>query len=98
MQLIKIDKNQENTYNQFIGAHKYGHFMQTTHWSEFKSAFGWENLGQYLIKEGTGEPLAAFPLLVRKKFGIKILYLPRGPVLMRITNRWQNFSLVHCVK
>lgn len=54
--------------------------MQTTLWAEFKSAFGWQNYGQYLVEADDGQALAAFSLLVRKKLGIKIFYIPRGPV------------------
>jgi lipid II:glycine glycyltransferase (peptidoglycan interpeptide bridge formation enzyme) len=44
--------------------------MQTREWAEFKSHFGWEYLKQY----------TDFSILKKSKFGISILYIPRGPL------------------
>jgi peptidoglycan pentaglycine glycine transferase (the first glycine) len=65
-------------YHQFIAGHELGHFMQTAYWAELKSAFGWQNLGQYIIEDGSVK--AAFSILKKSKLGINILYIPRGPV------------------
>ena len=66
-------------YNEFVAQAVHGHFMQTTHWRDIKCAFGWQDGGQYIL-EKDGKIAAVFSMLLRSKFGVKILYVPRGPL------------------
>jgi lipid II:glycine glycyltransferase (peptidoglycan interpeptide bridge formation enzyme) len=77
--LLEKSSNLE-AYKQFIRRSISGHFMQTTDWSDFKSRFGWDNsAGQYIVKKDD-VLVAAFSILIKSKMGIRILYVPRGPV------------------
>lgn len=67
------------TFNTYIENSPYGHFMQTSSWSDLKKNFGWKHLGYYFIQEAN-TTIGAFSVLLKQKFGIKILYIPRGPV------------------
>ncbi|MDR1997263.1 MAG: peptidoglycan bridge formation glycyltransferase FemA/FemB family protein [Candidatus Margulisbacteria bacterium] len=66
-------------YNAFVERAEHGHFMQTSYWRDLKTAFGWRDAGQYVL-EKDGQIAAACSVLLRSKFGIKILYVPRGPL------------------
>ncbi|GBR73019.1 putative methicillin resistance protein [Candidatus Termititenax aidoneus] len=75
--LRKINENETARYNAFVAQAAQGHFMQTTYWRDLKCAFGWQDAGQYIL-EKDGQIIAGFSLLLRAKFGLKILYAPRG--------------------
>ncbi|MDR1453543.1 MAG: aminoacyltransferase [Candidatus Margulisbacteria bacterium] len=77
--LRQINENETARYNAFVAQAARGHFMQTTHWRDLKCAFGWQDAGQY-VREKDGQICAGFSLLSRAKFGLKILYAPRGPL------------------
>ncbi|GBR76524.1 putative methicillin resistance protein [Candidatus Termititenax persephonae] len=67
------------SYHAFVERAERGHFMQTTYWRDLKTNFGWQNGGQY-VWERDGQIAAAFSVLQRAKWGVKILYVPRGPL------------------
>lgn len=77
MQIEKVTNLEE--YNTLIKCSVSGHFMQSTYWSELKSRFGWGMVGHYLIKDGN-RVVGCFTILKKSKFGITILYVPRGPI------------------
>jgi serine/alanine adding enzyme len=77
MEIKKVTNVEE--YNSLIRCSVSGHFMQSTYWSDLKAKFGWGTLGQYLIMDGE-RAVGAFSILKKSKFGITILYMPRGPI------------------
>jgi len=86
MEMIKAANEQEKeTYNNLINNAEKGHFMQTSYWADFKAQFGWQNCGQYLVKD-EDKVVAAFSILKRTKMGITILYLPRGPLVLSMSH------------
>lgn len=54
-----------------------GHFLQSWGWGEFKSKFGWDVTR---IAAGSGSAPAVAQILVRRKAGVSVGYIPRGPV------------------
>lgn len=54
-----------------------GHFLQSWGWGEFKSKFGW-GVARVAV-DGAAEPAVA-QMLVRRKAGVSVGYIPRGPV------------------
>ena len=54
-----------------------GHFLQSWGWGEFKSKFGWD-VARVAVDGAAGPGLAQ--MLVRRKAGVSVGYIPRGPV------------------
>jgi lipid II:glycine glycyltransferase (peptidoglycan interpeptide bridge formation enzyme) len=54
-----------------------GHFLQSWGWGEFKSKFGWDVAR---VAAGDGATPALAQMLVRRKAGASVGYIPRGPV------------------
>lgn len=54
-----------------------GHFLQSWGWGEFKSQFGWD-VARVAAEEGAAPAVAQ--MLVRRKAGVSVGYIPRGPV------------------
>ena len=54
-----------------------GHFLQSWGWGEFKSQFGW-SVARIAVTGDAGPALAQ--MLVRRKAGVSVGYIPRGPV------------------
>lgn len=54
-----------------------GHFLQSWRWGEFKSKFGWDVTR--IAVDGGAEPAVA-QMLLRRKAGVSVGYIPRGPV------------------
>lgn len=54
-----------------------GHFLQSWGWGEFKRKFGWDVTR--VAAEGSTAPATA-QILMRRKAGVSVGYIPRGPV------------------
>ena len=54
-----------------------GHFLQSWGWGEFKSKFGWDVAR---VAAGGGSEPALAQMLLRRKAGVSVGYIPRGPV------------------
>jgi peptidoglycan pentaglycine glycine transferase (the first glycine) len=54
-----------------------GHFLQSWRWGAFKSKFGWDVVR---IAAKDGADMAVAQMLIRRKAGVSVGYLPRGPV------------------
>lgn len=65
------------------------HVLQTEEWAEVKAANGWESI-PCLWQDASGQVQAAALVLERKvsPFRLKVLYVPRGPLL-----DWSNQAL-----
>jgi len=76
-----IEADEEKRFDEFIGSHPKGHFLQSFGWGEVKASTGWQPLR--LVLEEHGDIVAAVSLLKRRLPYIKksIIYAPRGPVV-----------------
>ncbi|HEY1011280.1 MAG TPA: peptidoglycan bridge formation glycyltransferase FemA/FemB family protein [Herpetosiphonaceae bacterium] len=54
------------------------HLLQSSQWGEFKGRFGWRP--QRLALRGPGGFVAGAQILWRSQWGLKIAYVPRGPL------------------
>jgi peptidoglycan pentaglycine glycine transferase (the first glycine) len=54
-----------------------GHFLQSWGWGEFKSKFGWDVTR---VAAADSAAPAAAQMLIRRKAGVSVGYIPRGPV------------------
>lgn len=54
-----------------------GHFLQSWGWGEFKRGFGWD-VSRVAVGEGAHPAVAQ--ILFRRKAGMSVGYIPRGPV------------------
>lgn len=63
-------------WNQAVLANG-GHFLQSWGWGEFKSKFGWDVAR---VAASANAVPAVAQMLVRRKAGVSVGYIPRGPV------------------
>jgi lipid II:glycine glycyltransferase (peptidoglycan interpeptide bridge formation enzyme) len=78
-----IDIKEKDRYNNFIGGHLKGHFLQTWEWGEVKRGMGWQPLPLVLEKDGE---IKASLLILKRRLPLPglnrcIFYAPRGPVV-----------------
>lgn len=65
---------------EFVRAHKKGHFMQMPYWGDVKMFWKWRGISVYR----QGRMVAAMGILIRPlPLGFHLLYAPRGPVCDR---------------
>lgn len=70
---------ERTAWDDFVATHPAGHLLQGWAWGELKGAFGWEPV-RLAVLEG-GEIRAAAQVLFRRRFGVSLAYVPRGPVV-----------------
>jgi peptidoglycan pentaglycine glycine transferase (the first glycine) len=64
----------DSSWNVFLSKHPEAHILQTPQWGELKSEFGWQ------VAHVVAAPAGAQVLLRRLPGGLKLGYIPRGPV------------------
>jgi peptidoglycan pentaglycine glycine transferase (the first glycine) len=64
----------QQEWDQFVRKNPHGHVLQTTAWGQLKSAFGWNV--ETVCANGQG----ALVLFRRLPLGLKVAYVPRGPL------------------
>ncbi len=74
---IDVVANDEASWDEAVLDHG-GHLLQSWRWGEFKALFGWQV--ERLAVAGSGGTALA-QVLFRKKAGVAVGYIPRGPVL-----------------
>jgi len=85
------------SWNSAVKGFPNPHILQSWEWGEAKSKFGWEmeptSWGKNFAKpDAVGMLLKREVKLARFLPGLKVYYLPRGPIL-----DWNNMKLVHSV-
>lgn len=69
------------TWNSTIADLPGAHILQTWEWAQFKAAYGWKPLPQ-IWRDDQGQVRAAAMVLQRSvPGGLKVLYVPRGPMV-----------------
>lgn len=57
-----------------------GHPLQLSAWGELKSRFGW-TAHRVTLPDAHGAPRAGAQMLMRRAYGVKLAYVPRGPLV-----------------
>jgi len=65
-------------WDSFVALHHDGHLLQSSGWGALKARFGWKRHMLAAI-EGTAIRAGAL-VLERRRFGLCVLYVPRGPL------------------
>ncbi len=68
----------KSEWDQFLAIHHQAHLLQSAAWGEFKTVSGWQAI--YVIQDQNGHKIGAQILLRSILLGVKIAYLPKGPV------------------
>jgi lipid II:glycine glycyltransferase (peptidoglycan interpeptide bridge formation enzyme) len=94
LEILNVD---QSTWNAWLADMPNAHLLQTWEWGSLKKISGWRS--QFFVWRNEGEqPQAMAMVLVRalpapwKLTGLKIMYIPKGPVL-----DWENTALRHQV-
>lgn len=69
----------EAEWNSFIHSHPRGHALQSTGWANLKASVGW--LPRRIAIQGPQGLLAGAQILFRRRYGVSVGYVPRGPLL-----------------
>ncbi len=86
-----IQQPDPQTWDDFLCAES-GHLLQSAGWGELKTLFGWR--AQRLALERQGRLVAGAQILFRRlPLGLKLAYIPRGPVADPTDNATLNALL-----
>src|SRR5689334_22204633 len=58
--------------------HPLGHLLQSSGWGALKGQVGWE--GRRMLVAGPDGPRAGAQVLFRRRLGLSVAYVPRGPL------------------
>lgn len=86
----EIDKRK--AWDQWVSRRADGHPLQLGGWGQLKAQFGWAQ-EQVALRDGGGRIVAGAQLLLRSAYGIKVAYVPRGP-LMNWADRAEREALL----
>jgi lipid II:glycine glycyltransferase (peptidoglycan interpeptide bridge formation enzyme) len=68
------------SWDRWVMAQANGHPLQLSGWAALKAQFGWTH--RRVVLSGAGEtPRAGAQVLMRRAYGVKLAYAPRGPLL-----------------
>lgn len=79
MALVLTETPDRAAWDAFVAAHPAGHLLQSWAWGELKGAFGWAPV-RLAVVEGD-RVRAAAQVLFRRRLGVAVAYVPRGPVV-----------------
>jgi lipid II:glycine glycyltransferase (peptidoglycan interpeptide bridge formation enzyme) len=74
------------SWDAFVAEHAHGHLLQRSAWGALKSDFSWQArriavAGAPPEHASTPPLLAGAQLLIRRRYGLSMIYAPRGPLL-----------------
>lgn len=74
-------------WDRFVHSHEHGNLLQTSGWGMLKSCSGWQV--RRLALTGADGIVAGAQVLLKRRFGLSVAYVPRGPLLGAdsVTNR-----------
>jgi peptidoglycan pentaglycine glycine transferase (the first glycine) len=68
-------------WNVFVASLPHAHVLQSWEWGDFKSRYGW-SAQRFVWRKGEHPAaVAAAQVLVRSERGLRIMYVPKGPLL-----------------
>jgi lipid II:glycine glycyltransferase (peptidoglycan interpeptide bridge formation enzyme) len=65
-------------WDAFTSSHPRGHLLQSSGWGALKQHIGWE--ARRVLVVGPDGPRAGAQVLIRRRFGLSVVYVPRGPL------------------
>jgi serine/alanine adding enzyme len=65
-------------WDAFTLVHPQGHLLQSSGWGALKASVGWETRRVLIV--GPGGPRAGAQALIRRRLGLSVVYVPRGPL------------------
>jgi serine/alanine adding enzyme len=65
-------------WDAFTAQHPQGHLLQASSWGVLKQQSGWQ--AQRVLVVGSDGPQAGAQLLIRRRLGLSVAYVPRGPL------------------
>lgn len=75
---LAIVEPDDATWDSFVQRHPRGHLLQSSPWGALKARFGWER--RRVAIAGPQGLLAGAQALFRRRFGLSVAYVPRGPL------------------
>src|SRR5689334_7754705 len=78
-QHLAIVEPDVDAWDVFTRRHPLGHLLQSAGWGALKQRVGW-TARRVLITSPDG-PRAGAQILFRRRFGLSVAYVPRGPLL-----------------
>lgn len=67
-------------WDEWLATNSNSHPLQLSGWGDLKSRFGWE-VQRIAILDNKGDIKAGAQLLLRSAYGLRLAYIPRGPVV-----------------
>lgn len=69
----------DSCWDAFVNTHQHGHLLQTSAWAELKERSGWSAF-RVALADAEGGIAAGASVLMRSVVGLRLAYLPRGPL------------------
>lgn len=66
-------------WDRFCDTHEYGHLLQKSDWGMVKRTTGWDDVRIAVYDDGL--LCAGAQVLTRRRYGVALCYVPRGPLL-----------------
>lgn len=99
----KTSENLKVNWNSNLASFPGAHILQTKEWGEVKSKFGWNPLKEVWLDDA-GESYACAQILSREisirgiKFPLRVIYVPRGPILRDWQDQVQRREILATLK
>lgn len=78
--LRPLDHPPDDRWDAFVAGHPDGHFLQSSAWGRLRAGQGWR-VERTALVDAAGAIVAGAQVLVRRRLGGAVAYVPRGPVV-----------------
>lgn len=98
-----MSENLKENWNSTLASFSGAHILQTQEWGDIKSQFGWSP-HQEVWQSAPGEVYACAQVLTRQvtisriKFPLRVMYVPKGPILRDWHDRDQRNQVLNKLK
>jgi serine/alanine adding enzyme len=75
---LAVIEPENASWDSFVGQHHAGHLLQSAGWAVLKRSNGWTS--RRIAVLGQGGIQAGAQLLIKRRFGVSVAYVPRGPL------------------
>lgn len=76
---LRIGELSAADWDRFAVQHRHGHLLQQRAWAELKAAAG-QQVRRIGVLSPDGTPLAGAQVLLQRRYGLSVAYVPRGPL------------------